>query len=146
MSFLDKIGSSVAEAGDTITQKTKDLSEQNRLTKEISMRKADREACLKNLGEAVYTAKLQGTTADVDALIEQIKILDGTLRNLTLSLNDIKGIATCESCGADVQSGVQFCPNCGSKMKVQDTVSCPKCNRVFPWGTKFCVGCGTKLV
>ena len=47
----------------------------------------------------------------------------------------------CPECGAEVQDGVNFCPNCGHKM----VATCPKCGGEIIPGAKFCPNCGEKL-
>jgi membrane protease subunit (stomatin/prohibitin family) len=57
-----------------------------------------------------------------------------------------KPTVKCSKCNADVQEGVKFCPNCGSKITMPGMMSCPKCNAEIKLGSKFCASCGEKLV
>ncbi len=46
------------------------------------------------------------------------------------------GIARCNACGADFQSGEPFCGQCG------EPISCLTCGQAFEEGTRFCPSCG----
>lgn len=51
----------------------------------------------------------------------------------------------CPKCGATVDEGAKFCPECGNKMGIE-TIKCPNCGKEVPANAKFCPGCGEKLV
>ncbi len=55
----------------------------------------------------------------------------------------------CLKCGAKVQAGAKFCPECGTKiepLKPAVPTNCPKCGAKLPPGAKFCPACGEKIV
>jgi membrane protease subunit (stomatin/prohibitin family) len=47
----------------------------------------------------------------------------------------------CSNCGALVDEGMKFCPECGNKMN-EEMVPCIKCKAMLKEGTKFCPECG----
>ncbi len=49
----------------------------------------------------------------------------------------------CPDCGAEVEDGMKFCGECGTKIP-QEKI-CPSCGAANPLTTKFCGECGTKL-
>ncbi len=49
----------------------------------------------------------------------------------------------CPNCGAEVEDGMKFCGECGTKIP-QEKI-CPSCGAANPLTTKFCGECGTKL-
>jgi len=54
----------------------------------------------------------------------------------------------CPKCGATVQAGAKFCPECGTKLEPPKPVvptNCPKCGAKLPAGAKFCPACGEKI-
>jgi hypothetical protein len=50
--------------------------------------------------------------------------------------------ACCPACGAHLESGVKFCPECGAKINVEK--HCTECGVKLAPGAKFCGECGTK--
>lgn len=145
MSIIDKLSSGVSEAGNTITQKAKGISEQTKISGEISKNKARREACIQKLGEAYYQSHKAGEELDADEMIHELELVDGILAKLTESLCQLKGIVICEKCGTEVMKGSAFCPACGTPVKEPTVIRCPKCSAELPGGTRFCVHCGTKI-
>lgn len=58
---------------------------------------------------------------------------------------------TCQSCGAQIPSGEEFCLECGSKVSAStapppalSTATCPSCQASIPAGEEFCLQCGSK--
>ena len=47
---------------------------------------------------------------------------------------------TCPKCGASVEKGSKFCPECGQKMNASKT--CAKCGAILNANAKFCQECG----
>ncbi len=144
MSIIEKLSSGVTEAGNTITQKAKGISEQTKLSGEISKNKARREEYIKKLGEAYYQSQRAGEEADLSELIREIELVDGVLEKLTESLCQLKGIVICEKCGTEVMKGSAFCPSCGTAVKQPAVIRCPKCSAQLEAGSRFCVYCGAK--
>lgn len=145
MSIIDKLSSGVSEAGNTITQKAKGISEQTKISSEISKNKARREEYIRKLGEAYYQSRKTGEELDADEMIHELELVDGILAKLTESLCQLKGIVICEKCGTEVMKGSAFCPACGTPVKEPTVIRCPKCSAELPGGTRFCVYCGTKI-
>lgn len=144
MSIIDKLSSGVSEAGNTISQKAKGISEQTKISGEISKNKARRAECIQKLGEAYYQSRKAGEELDADEMIHELELVDGILDKLTESLCQLKGITICEKCGTEVMKGSAFCPACGTPVKEPSVIRCPKCSAELQGGTKFCVYCGAK--
>ncbi len=145
MSFIDKISSGVTEAGNSISQKAKDISEQTKLSGEIAKNKARRDEYIMQLGEAYYQAHKNGTEGNFDELMEQIDLVDGILDNLKEGLYQIKGIVICDQCGTEVPRGSAFCPSCGAQVRQPASVRCAKCGTELAAGSRFCIKCGARI-
>ncbi len=52
-------------------------------------------------------------------------------------------VASCPNCHAPLATNAKFCPECGTKLKVE--LRCRKCNTLLTPGAKFCPECGTKV-
>ncbi len=145
MSIIDKLSSGMNEAGNTITQKAKDISEQTRLTGEIAKNKARREEEIKKLGEAYYQARRKNEPENLEESVHEIELIDGILEKLTESLCRLKGIILCGQCGSEVPKGSLFCPSCGAQIKQPSVIRCGKCGAQLDAGSRFCIQCGTKI-
>ena len=146
MSFMDKLGNGVAEAGFTLSQKAKDFSEQGRIHEEITRNKNKKEECLKALGEACYRAQKEGVVMDFTAQINELDILEQALENLQKQYNVLKGIVICPKCQAEISAESLFCSSCGTKIeKEEKKVTCSSCGAQIEEGARFCVNCGTKV-
>lgn len=144
MSIIDKLSSGVSEAGSTISQKAKGISEQTKLSGEISKNKARREEDIRKLGEACYQAYKAGEELSDAELFHEIELVDGILEKLTESLCQLKGIVICEKCGTEVMKGSAFCPSCGTQVRQPTVIRCPKCSAELQGGSRFCIYCGAK--
>lgn len=51
------------------------------------------------------------------------------------------GMAACVSCNAQIKEGAKFCPECGKPQ----SQNCAKCNATITGGAKFCPECGEKV-
>lgn len=52
----------------------------------------------------------------------------------------------CGNCGAQLEEGVKFCPNCGTSINwEQGTFTCGNCGGEFNGKVEFCPHCGTKV-
>lgn len=54
----------------------------------------------------------------------------------------------CENCGAELETGVKFCQECGNKVNPtenSETVFCPNCGNKLTNKDYFCTECGTNL-
>lgn len=145
MSIINKLSSGMTEAGNTITQKAKGLSEQTKISGEISKNKTRREEYIRKLGEAYYQLRKTGECEELEVLVQEIDLVDGILEKLTDSLNQLKGIVVCEQCGTEVPKGSAFCPSCGNQVRQPETIRCMKCGAELAAGSRFCIQCGSKI-
>ncbi len=145
MSIIDKLSSGMTEAGNTIAQKAKDISEQSKISNEISKNKSRREAYIQKLGEAYYNVQKGGDDENLEELVNEIDLVDGILEKLTESLCQLKGIVICEQCGTEVPKGSVFCSSCGAQVRQPSVIICRKCGAELTFGSRFCVQCGTRI-
>lgn len=143
MSLFDRIGNGVVDAGNNLSQKAKELSEQNRLNSEITKRENRRKECFAMIGEMYYSALKQGTSPDFSDAVEEIDVLSEECSVLKEELRKIKGASLCPSCNMEVPGGSAFCPNCGTELKRMPV--CNRCGAPLDEGAKFCVQCGNRV-
>ncbi len=146
MSFFDKIGSSVTEAGNNLSQKAKELSEQNRLNGEISKKEARKRECFMVIGEMYYSSVKKGITVDFTDILAEIDTVSQECENLREELRSLKGTTVCPGCHMEVPGSSAFCPNCGTGLKkVQNGSVCSQCGASLEGDAKFCVQCGNRV-
>ena len=51
----------------------------------------------------------------------------------------------CNFCNTEVSEGTKFCPNCGNKIEVPQSLKCPQCNTEVTEGVNFCPNCGSQI-
>ena len=52
----------------------------------------------------------------------------------------------CKFCGAEVEEGAKFCPNCGKNLEeASEKKKCPQCGAELEKDAKFCLKCGCSL-
>jgi hypothetical protein len=54
------------------------------------------------------------------------------------------GICKCSYCGASINEGIKFCPECGNKVEAAKPAFCVECGSEIKPGVKFCPECGHK--
>jgi RNA polymerase subunit RPABC4/transcription elongation factor Spt4 len=57
---------------------------------------------------------------------------------------DTEKSTTCPHCGYQIKKDVEFCPECGGKLRVVNY--CPRCGAVPEKNEKFCANCGENLI
>ena len=98
-------------------------------------------------------------------LCERIGELRTEIKERRSELNDLKAqtvstSAQCPQCQAEVAADAEFCPKCGTRVRMATTepapavssaaqttvrLRCPKCKTILPPEAGFCPTCGVKL-
>ncbi|MCU6762893.1 Uncharacterised protein [uncultured Roseburia sp.] len=123
MAFFDDLGKVIAEKGQGVLNKTKDLTEITKLSVKIADLQRKNENLYQTIGK-MYMDRY-GDHPD-EAFKEAVHNVQENLKRIVNYKEDIKilkGYQKCDSCGADVQNGSQYCSACGSKVKEEDIVA-----------------------
>lgn len=51
----------------------------------------------------------------------------------------------CNHCNVEIPEGSIFCPHCGKRIEVPESLKCPQCNLDVPEGTESCPNCGSPI-
>ncbi len=117
--LLNKIGSTVTEAGKEGLERAKELRD----TAIISLEIRDRETSIRKAYRELGRAYFQDHRNDEDPVYDQIVFIKAAFEEigeLKATKDDIRGIRRCPECGEAILSGAHFCPNCGKRYEESD--------------------------
>lgn len=148
--------SQLKKSGQEVAGKAKDLAEVTRL--QLAQKELERklEQLYTQLGKSFYEATVQGQVGEFSQLLEFISQTQDEIAASKEQQQILKGNVRCTACGALMESGALFCPQCGmqrefpQELEVVDApetgkIFCPNCGNQVEHKA-FCVFCGTKLI
>ena len=143
MAFLDQMKDKLNATG----QKAKDMTEISRLNSQINEVEKAINELYRKLGVEIYDAYREEPIAEGAELIAQITEHKEKVEALTEQIKIINPAAFCLTCGARIDRGAAFCTNCGSKVVVEKKPAavCPGCGAALEKGALFCTSCGTRV-
>ncbi len=125
--------------------------EEDRLNDQIDQLETEIHSFYTDIGEEYYKTNRDNPQGETMAsCFEEIGKREEEIQNCKDQIRVLKGITTCEHCGADIMVTDTFCPACGERIISEITVSssggtCPNCgSRVEP-DQMFCSTCGAKV-
>ena len=151
MAFFDDLGKKLSQAGQSVAQKTKDFSEVNKLNGTISAEEKKINNTYLQLGREYYLKHAEDSEACFEQLVLAIKESEQKIEMLHQQIMEIKKVARCEKCGAEIANNASFCSSCGAAAAVktpvaaEDSAVCSACGQTVKAGTKFCTYCGASM-
>ncbi len=149
MAFFEQLGKKISDAGQGISQSTKNMAEISRLNSAIAEDKKHIAGYTAAIGESYYKRHRDDPMNEEPERINNINKLYAEIARYEDRIKELRGIGKCPNCGADVPNGAAFCNACGARQQpprpVQTTVSgieCPNCHSMIAEGNKFCTNCG----
>lgn len=154
MAFFDDLGKKITQAGQAVSQKTKDFTGVAKLNAAISDEEKKLQHVYSQIGR-LYVSKY-GNNADPDfvGLISTTKEAEKNIINYRQQIQNIKGLVRCEKCGAEIPNNVLFCNACGASVAPSNAyaptnqpvnpnlVQCTGCGQMVSKDLKFCTACG----
>ncbi len=151
MPFFDDLSRTISKASQTAIQKTKDMADIAKTNSVI----ADEEKSIDNLYYQIGQMYVEKHAEDHDAcfaaMIRSIRESEQKIQAYRRQIQDIKGVARCEKCGAEVPTSAAFCNSCGAPMPKPQVVAgagmlcCSRCGAHIAEGMKFCTSCGSPV-
>lgn len=153
MAFLEQISRRLTDAGQSVAQQTKNLTDTTRMNAKILENKKKISKLLLEMGQDYYQKHKDDADNEEQAYINRINELSQEITRCQNEIVQIKTAPICRSCGARITENSAFCMNCGAKLQtVQAPVSspvptrtCPACGSTVARDSAFCISCGTKL-
>lgn len=159
MAFFDKLGETISSKSKDVAKKTKDFAEVTSLNSQINSQEDIIRNAYTEIGRAYFEAHRNQTEDPYMQQMQKIFAAQAAIEEKKQRIREIKGVKTCEHCGAEIPLGTTFCGNCGSK--VEEPVSpiqpvpaleekpaaihCPQCGIELPADAAFCTSCGCKI-
>lgn len=149
MAYFDDIGKRISQAGHAVAKKTKDVTGVARLKGAIIDEEKKINCTYTEIGKLFVKKCADTDDLGFVALLNLIKESEEKIEDYRRQILDIKGIARCAKCGAEVASGTAFCSSCGNAMAAEkvedDKVICSACGAELASEAKFCISCGTRV-
>ena len=116
--FGKKVAGSLQEAADTVTKKTEEAVNTQKIKSEISRLGRANEKDFAEMGRLVYEIYKKGEMEDPDlrAISEEIEKREILISEKQEALTAATKKKTCHSCGSMVDEDAAFCPDCGQKL------------------------------
>jgi hypothetical protein len=152
MAFWDNLSQKASETTVKAMQKAKEMSDIAKLNSMISEEETKINNTYYQIGKLYVAMHSHDYEEEFAGMITTIGEADEKIKSYKQQVQDIKGVACCEQCGAEVQAGVAFCSSCGAPMpKVQQTntedlVRCEGCGAMVKKEARFCTSCGKPMV
>lgn len=153
MAIFERIGKQLTDAGQSAAQQTRNFTDVARLNSAISEREKKISQLYSLIGKSYYEKHKFDSGAEESECIGEINSLFYEIAQNREKIRQIKGVMTCEKCGAEVSVNSSFCSVCGASINHADAVReeagagrrCPNCNAVVEEGNLFCIHCGAKV-
>lgn len=148
-------GEKFSKMTQSAVNKSKEVAEITKLTLNNNSLEAEITTVSNQIGEYVVANNLLAEDEIVGQKLQQIEELKAAIEANNAKIRELKNIAICESCGAEVPLTSNFCDKCGAQMKKPEPVVeeapapevkvCANCGKELALDVVFCPECGTKF-
>ena len=149
MAFFEQLGKKITDAGQGISQSTKNMAEISRLNSAISENRKHIAGYTAAIGESYYKRHKDDPDNEEPERINNLNRLYAEIAQYEDRIKQLRGIGKCPNCGADVPNGAAFCNACGTRIaqpaQAQAAGVCPNCHAPVAPGNRFCTSCGTMI-
>lgn len=165
--FFDKIRDSIDKGITTVSVKSRQLIETQKIRNQIDALDRQRKTAFEELGKSVYDAYTAGGSLDqslvetkcraVKGLDDQIIEREKEIANINREADEqtegtVRTAHRCE-CGAELPDSAKFCGKCGKGIDLTaeqdkarpvwtETRTCPACSAELSASGRFCPRCG----
>ena len=114
MDFFDNLGKKLTNASQSAVQKTKEVADITKLSAEVSTEERKLNDCYNAIGKLYVSLHHDDYEEAFEKYFKFVKEYEARIQDCKQQIKDIKGIMTCEKCGADIPAGSMFCGKCGA--------------------------------
>lgn len=152
MGFFDDLGKKVSDVSQKAVEKTQEISEVARLNSLISQNENKLNSAYCQIGKLFVSTHADNCEPEFAEMVATVVGLEQQNTVYRKQIQDVKGIQSCEKCGAEVQKGVAFCSHCGAEMPradkqaaADDCEKCSSCGAIVTKDMNFCIACGQAI-
>lgn len=122
MAFWDNFSQKASETAAKTMQKAKELSEIAKFKSMIFDEEAKIDKAYLEIGKLYVEKHAEDGDEEFAELIASIAEAKENLKSYQHQIEDIKGVAHCPKCGAEVPLGDAFCGSCGAAMPKEEAI------------------------
>ena len=118
MDFFDKLSKKMGEVYQGAKTKTEEVSQEFKIRTKITEKKSAIEKMYTEIGKVVYEDIKDNKDVSRDVVVEKCNMITAyteEIARLEAEMLKVKNIRICESCKAEIDYKMEFCPKCGSK-------------------------------
>lgn len=119
MDFFDQVAKKISSGTNIASKKADELIAAAELKMTISRLENDIDDAIYQLGESVYNYYISNNGTPVNEIqmkCREIQRMYQSISKLRKNYNAYKGLYGCKYCGATIEEGNIYCPNCGNKI------------------------------
>ena len=122
MEFFEEIGRNIVKLGEVTVQKTKEVAEFTKANAKILELQNKLEKAYAAVGKKYVEEHPANEEEALHALVEKVYALEDRIKELRKQLQNLKGTAVCQECGATCSSEAVFCSKCGAELNKESVV------------------------
>ena len=153
MAFFDRMKDSLTTAGQEVSQKAKNATENVRLGNLIKNNDKMVDKLLYQVGLKYYEAHGQEEVTEYQELFAEINRLKSENAAYQQELDNLAATNKCPQCGFGNNAGAKFCISCGAPLNQAPVAPaqtapgkcCDKCGALNDVEALFCTECGNRL-
>jgi len=126
MDFFEKVGETLSVKGKEAVKKAKEMADISNLSVQISSQEKIINKLYAELGKAYFELHREEEDGPYASQFREIKSASEKIQELKGEINKIKGVKTCENCGADMDADAAYCPGCGTKASAEEPAREPE--------------------
>ena len=153
MAFFDEMDRKLSQFGQSVSNKSREVSEGMRLSSAIKAEEEKQNNLYREVGKYYFENCAANAEGQLKVLCNQIVASMELTSQYKQQQNVLKGMVSCPNCGAQISANSGFCNVCGSKIEKQVSPApqpgagkiCPKCQKTVEADALFCTFCGNQF-
>ena len=116
MAFFDDLGKKISQASQDVAQQNMGTTGVAKINKAIKAEEDNIRALYSQIGIEYINLHFTDPEPALKEMVDKVMASFAKIEEYKAEIEAIKGIIRCESCGAELQKGTNFCSICGAKI------------------------------